>query len=98
MNQCLTPKQQARGDSPCRELQTNTAAHQRAQRNRDRSRSRAGRALRRRRFASEGLFGHLNRFHHGDKSPYRDDDMDHIGLLMVAVVSNLEKLAAYGRR
>jgi transposase len=98
LNQCLTPKQQARGDSPCRELQTHTAAHQRAQRNRERSRSRAGRALRRRRFASEGLFGHLNRFHHGDKSPYRDDDMDHIGLLMVAVVSNLEKLATYARR
>jgi hypothetical protein len=97
LNQCLTPKQQARRDSPRRELQTHTAAHQRAQRNRERSRSRAGRALRRRRFASEGLFGHLNRFHHGDKSPYRDDDMDHIGLLMVAIVSNLEKLTAYGR-
>jgi len=97
LNQCLTPKQQARSTSPRRELQTQTAAHQRAQRNRERSRSLEGRALRRRRFASEGVFGHLNRFHHGDKSPYRNDDMDHIGWLMVAFVSNLEKLTAYGR-
>jgi transposase len=93
--QCLTAKQRQKKENPQRELRTNTAAHQRAQRNRERSRSPKGRAIRKRRFASEGLFGHLNTFHNGDKAPYRDGEMDLIAQLMVAFVSNLEKLAAY---
>jgi transposase len=93
--QCLTVKQRQKKENPQRELKTNTAAHQRAQRNRERSRSPEGRAIRKRRFASEGLFGHLNTFHNGDKAPYQDGEMDHIAQLMVAFVSNLEKLAAY---
>jgi transposase len=92
--QCLTAKQQLK-DEPRRELKTNTAAHQRAQRNRERSRSDEGWALRLRRFAAEGLFGHLNRYHNGDKAPYREGPMDHIAQLMVAFTSNLEKLAAH---
>ena len=92
--QCLTTKQQQKAD-PQRELQIQPAAHQRAQRNRERSRSPEGRALRRRRFATEGLFGHLNTYHNGDKAPYRDGDMDTIAQLMVAFVSNLEKVATY---
>ncbi len=93
--QCLTAKQRQKKENPHRELKTNTAAHQRAQRNRERSRSSKGRAIRKRRFASEGLFGHLNTFHNGDKAPYRDGEMDHIAQLMVAFVSNLEKLVAH---
>lgn len=93
--QCLTAKQRQKKENPRRELRTNTAAHQRAQRNRERSRSPKGRAIRRRRFASEGLFGHLNTFHNGDKAPYRNAEMDLIAQLMVAFVSNLEKLVAY---
>ncbi len=93
--QCLTVKQRQKKQNPQRELKTNTAAHQRAQRNRERSRSSEGRAIRKRRFASEGLFGHLNTFHNGDKAPYRDGEMDHIAQLMVAFVSNLEKLVAH---
>ena len=93
LNQCLTAKQQQSAD-PHRELRINPAAHQRAQRNRERSRSPEGRALRRRRFASEGLFGHLNTYHHGDKAPYRSGPMDHIAQVLVAFVSNLEILAA----
>ena len=92
--QCLTAKQQLK-EEPRRELKTNTAAHQRAQRNRERSRSDEGWALRLRRFAAEGLFGHVNRYHNGDKAPYRDGPMDHIAQLMVAFTSNLEKLAAH---
>jgi hypothetical protein len=92
--QCLTAKQQQK-EEPQRELKTNTAAHQRAQRNRERSRSDEGWALRLRRFAAEGLFGHVNRYHNGDKAPYRDGPMDHIAQLMVAFTSNLEKLAAH---
>jgi len=91
--QCLTAKQQLK-EKPCRELLTNTAAHQRAQQNRERSRSDEGWGLRRRRFAAEGLFGHVNRYHNGDKAPYRNGPMDHIAQLMVAFTSNLEKLAA----
>ena len=92
--QCLTAKQQQK-EEPRRELKTNTAAHQRAQQNRERSRSDEGWGLRRRRFAAEGLFGHVNRYHNGDKAPYRDGAMDHIAQLMVAFVSNLEKLATH---
>lgn len=94
VNQCLTAKQQQKAD-PQRELKTNTAAHQRAQQNRQRSRSAEGWRLRLRRFAAEGLFGHLNRYHNGDKAPYRAGAMDHIAQLMVAFTSNLEKLAAH---
>ncbi len=94
LTQCLTAKQQLKKE-PRRELKTNTAAHQRAQRNRERSRSDEGWALRLRRFAAEGLFGHVNRYHNGDKAPYRDGPMDHIAQLMVAFTSNLEKLATH---
>ena len=55
LNQCLTAKQQHKTSQPQPQLQINPAAHQRA--------------LRRRRFASEGLFGHLNTYHNGDKTP-----------------------------
>lgn len=93
-NQCLTAKQQQKASQPQRELQINPAAHQRAQRNPERSRSPAGQALRRRRFATEGLFGHLNTYHNGDKAPYRSGAMDYLAQLMVAFVANLETLAA----
>jgi hypothetical protein len=92
--QCLTASQQQK-EEPRRELKTDTAAHQRAQQNRERSRSDEGWALRRRRFAAEGLFGHVNQYHNGDKAPYRKEKMDHIAQLMVAFTSNLEKLATH---
>jgi transposase len=92
MGKCLTDKQQEK-EVPRRELQTNPAAHQRAQRNRERSQSPEGKAIRRQRFAAEGVFGHVNHFHNGDKAPYGDGEMDNIAQIMVAFVSNLEKLA-----
>jgi transposase len=94
LNHCLTAKQQQKSAAPQRELQINPAAHQRAQRSRARSRSLEGRALRRRRFGSEGLFGHLNTYHNGDKAPYRSGPMDTLAQIMVAFVANLETLAA----
>jgi len=94
LNQCLTAKQQQKRAAPQRELSINPAAHQRAQRSRERSRSPEGRALRRRRFGSEGLFGHLNTYHNGDKAPYRSGAMDTLAQVMVAFVANLETLAA----
>jgi hypothetical protein len=93
-NHCLTAKQQQKRAAPQRELQINPDAHQRAQRCRERSRSPEGRAVRRRRFATEGLFGHLNTYHNGDKAPYRSGTMDTIAQLLVAFVANLETLAA----
>jgi transposase len=93
LNQCLTAKQQQR-TTPQRELRINPVTHQRAQRSRERSRSPEGRAVRRRRFGSEGLFGHLNTYHNGDKAPYRNAQMDTIAQLLVAFVANLETLAA----
>jgi hypothetical protein len=92
-DQCLTEAQQAKS-LPRRELKTTTAAHQRAQRNRERSRSPEGRAIRRQRFAAEGVFGHANRFHNGDKAPYRDGRMNGVAQLIVAFVINLETLAS----
>lgn len=89
---CLTDKQ-AQKDNPRRELRTNPGAHQRAQRHRERSRTPEGKDIRRRRFASESVFGHTNHYHNGDKAPYRDGAMDTIAQIMVAYVSNLEKLA-----
>jgi len=94
LNQCLTAKQQQKRAAPQRELRINPVAHQRAQRSRARSRSPEGRAVRRRRFGSEGLFGHLNTYHNGDKAPYRSGAMDTIAQLLVAFVANLETLAA----
>lgn len=94
LEQCLTTKQRAQAE-PRRSLEIAPAAHRRAQRSRERSRSPEGRALRRRRFAAEGLFGHLNTYHNGDKAPYRDGEMDTIAQLMVAFVSNLETLTRY---
>ena len=93
LEKCLTAKQQQK-DKPTRELQTNPEAHKRAQRHRERSRSEEGKDLRRMRFASEGVFGHTNQFHNGDKAPYRNAEMDCIAQIMVAFVYNLEKLAA----
>jgi transposase len=93
VEQCLTEAQRQKA-SPHRELRTTTAAHQRAQRHRERSRSPEGRAIRRRRFAAEGVFGHANRFHNGDKTPYRTGPMTHLAQLMVAFVLNLETLAS----
>jgi transposase len=93
VDQCLTVAQQAKSVSH-RELRTTTTAHQRAQRNRERSRSPEGRAIRRRRFAAEGVFGHANRFHNGDKTPYRNGRMTQVAQLMVAFVMNLETLAS----
>lgn len=85
--QCLTTAQRKK-KLPRRELQTNTAAHQRTQRNRERSHSPGpeGKAIRRQRFSSEGVFSHVNRFHNGDNAPYRNDSMNHIAQLMVAFV------------
>jgi len=91
VEKCLTDKQREK-EILKRELQTNPAAHQRAERNRERSRSPEGKAIRQRRFAAEGVFGHVNHFHNGDKAPYRDEEMDNIAQIMVAFVSNLEKL------
>jgi hypothetical protein len=92
LEQCLTARQRAQAE-PRRSLEIAPSAHRRARRSRERSRSPEGRALRRRRFAAEGLFGHLNTYHNGDKAPYRDGEMDTIAQLMVAFVSNLETLA-----
>ncbi len=97
VEQCLTEAQRAKS-TPCRQLRTTTAAHQRAQRNRERSRSPEGRAIRRQRFAAEGVFGHANRFHNGDKTPYRDGRMTRLAQVMVAFVINLETLASVTSR
>ena len=92
-DQCLTEVQQAKPLAH-RDLKTTTAAHQRAQRNRERSCSPEGRTIRRQRFAAEGVFGHANRFHNGDKAPYRNGQMNGLAQLMVAFVMNLETLAS----
>ncbi len=93
LQQWLTDAQREKPD-PHRELRTTTEAHQRAQRNRERSRSPEGRTIRRQRFAVEGVFGHANRFHNGDKAPNRTGQMNVLAQLMVAFVMNLETLVS----
>ncbi len=93
VEQCLTVAQREKPE-PHRELRTTTAAHQRAQRNRERNLSSEGRAIRRQRFAAEGVFGHANRFHNGDNTPYRNGQMTRLAQVIVAFVMNLETLAS----
>jgi hypothetical protein len=46
------------------------------------------------RFAREGVFGHANTHHNGDRAPYRDGEMNAIADRLTAFAVNLEKLAA----
>jgi transposase len=79
-----------------RQLRVNPDKHQRWLANREHSQSEEGRKTLGQRFASEGVFGHTNTYHNGDRAPYRSDEMNTIAAYMSAFASNLEKLALHG--
>ena len=79
-----------------RQLRVNPDKHQRWLTNREHSQSEEGRKTLGQRFAREGVFGHTNTYHNGDRAPYRSDEMNTIAAYTSAFASNLEKLALHG--
>jgi transposase len=77
-----------------RRFQANLESHRRWQQNRLKSKSDEGRRVLHQRFAREGVFGHANTYHNGDRAPYRDGDMNAIADCLTVFALNLEKLAA----
>jgi transposase len=78
-----------------RRFQVQLEGHRRWLQNRAKSRSKEGRRVLLQRFAREGVFGHANTYHNGDRAPYRDGEMNAIADCLTAFVVNLEKLAAH---
>ena len=77
-----------------RRFSTKPESHRRWLDNRRRSQSEEGERIRKQRFAREGVFGHANTHHNGDRAPYRDGAMNAIADCLTAFAVNLEKLAA----
>lgn len=69
--------------------------HRRWQENRAHSQTEAYKAAQRERFTSEGRFGLAKANHHGDKAPYRSDEMNHIAGLMIAFVMDMRLLVRH---
>jgi transposase len=78
-----------------RRFQVKLESHRRWLENRANSQSDEGRHILRQRFAREGVFGHANTYHNGDRAPYRDGDMNAIADCLTVFAVNLEKLAAH---
>lgn len=78
-----------------RRFQVKLESHRRWLENRAKSQSDEGRHILRQRFAREGVFGHANTYHNGDRAPYRDGDMNAIADCLTVFAVNLEKLAAH---
>jgi hypothetical protein len=78
-----------------RRFQVKPESHRRWLENRAKSKTDEGRYILHQRFAREGVFGHANSYHNGDRSPYRDGDMNTIADCLTVFALNLEKLAAY---
>ena len=87
LSQCV-PETQA-----LRRFQVQLDSHRRWLQNRARSQSAEGCRVRHQRFAREGVFGHANTFHNGDRAPYRDGAMNAIADCLTVFALNLEKLA-----
>jgi transposase len=82
-------------DKQVRRFQVKLESHRRWQENRLKSKSDQGRRVLHQRFAREGVFGHANTYHNGDRAPYRDGDMNAIADCLTVFALNLEKLAAH---
>jgi transposase len=78
-----------------RRFQVKLASHRRWLENRAKSQSAQGRHILHQRFAREGVFGHANTYHSGDRAPYRDGDMNAIADCLTVFAVNLEKLATH---
>jgi len=71
--------------------------HRRWQENRAHCQTEAYKAAQDARFISEGRFGLAKTNHHGARTPYRSDEMNHIAGLMIAIVMNLRILARHSQ-
>jgi transposase len=78
-----------------RRFQVKLESHRRWLANRAKSKGDEGRHVLHQRFAREGVFGHGNTYHNGDRAPYRDGDMNAIADCLTVFALNLEKLAAH---
>jgi transposase len=92
---CELCSQCAGEEKEVRRFSTKPESHRRWLDNRHRSQSEEGERIRRQRFAREGVFGHANTHHNGDRSPYRDGEMNAIADCLTVFAVNLEKLAAH---
>jgi len=82
-------------DQPARRLQIDVVGHRRWLENRAKSHSIEGQRILKQRFAREGVFGHANTYHNGDRAPYRDGAMNAIADCLTAFAVNLERLATH---
>lgn len=82
-------------DREARRFSTKPESHRRWVKNRLKSQSEEGERVLKQRFAREGVFGHANTHHNGDRAPYRDGEMNAIADCLTAFAVNLEKLAAH---
>ena len=78
-----------------RRFQIKLESHRRWLLNRAKSKTDQGLHILLQRFAREGVFGHANSYHNGDRTPYRDGDMNTIADCMTVFALNLEKLPSY---
>ena len=92
--ECLPRGQQP--DGP-RVIHLEPAAHQRWQKNREHTRTKAYKEAQQKRFAKEGLFGLAKRLHGAEKMPYRSEPMNQIAGLMIGIVMDLGILARQRR-
>jgi hypothetical protein len=83
------------GEGKPKQFTLNPPEHQRWQANRTHNQTEAYKAAQRERFASEGRFGLAKQNHHGAKTPYRSDEMNHIAGLVIAFVMNARLLARH---
>lgn len=86
---CLPKRQQP--DGP-RFIRLRSDSHRRWLQNRKHTQTEAYKAIQKKRFTSEGLFGLAARLHGADKMPYRSQPMNHIAGLLIGTAMNMALL------
>jgi transposase len=83
------------GEGKPKQFSLDPEEHRRWQQNREHCQTEEYKAAQRQRFVSEGRFGLAKMNHHGDRAPYRSDEMNHIAGLMIAIVMDYRILARH---
>lgn len=86
------------GNGQLKQFSLNPETHRRWQENRAHCQTEEYKQAQGERFATEGRFGLAKTNHHGARSPYRSDDMNHIAGLMIAIVMDYRILARHQQR
>ena len=76
-----------------RRFNIDVESHRRWQQNRSQNQGATAQHILRQRFAREGVFGHANTYHNGDRLSYRSPGMPTVADCLTVFVMNLEKLA-----